>query len=89
MRKLLLILLLPLCLGFSPTINSFNSGQISPLLEARTDFQKYKSSSRTMENMLATVQGPVQRRPGTKFISEVFTQGQYGFGVYGEGIYGE
>ncbi len=55
--------------GFSPTYLSFNTGQISPLMEARIDFAKYRSSARTVENMLVTTQGPVFRRPGTKYIA--------------------
>jgi len=54
----------------SPTIESFNGGQVSPELEARVTFPKYTSSCRTIENMLVTVQGPVSRRPGTKYIAD-------------------
>lgn len=94
MKKAIIILSLlmftvALAISVSPSLISFNGGQVSPLLEARVDFPKYRSSSRTIENMLVTVQGPVERRPGTKFISDVFTSGHYGFGSYGEGIYGE
>ena len=42
-------------------------------MEARADFQKYNSSSRLIENMLVTVQGPVLKRPGTKYIATVKT----------------
>lgn len=52
-----------------PPITSFNAGQVSPLMEARADFEKYNSSCRTVENMLVTVQGPVLKRPGTKYIA--------------------
>lgn len=70
MRKLpLLLILCSVCFGVSPTITNFNTGQVSLLLEARTDFQKYNSSSRTIENMLVATQGPVFRRPGTKYIA--------------------
>lgn len=53
----------------SPTIESFNGGQVSELMEARVTFPKYSSSCRTIENMFVTVQGPVERRPGTKYIA--------------------
>ncbi|MDD5265412.1 MAG: discoidin domain-containing protein, partial [Candidatus Bipolaricaulis sp.] len=56
---------------YTPTLTSFNNGQVSPLIEARTDFDKYKSSCRRLENMFVTAQGPVTRRPGTKYICEV------------------
>lgn len=55
--------------GFSPSYLSFNQGQIGPLMEARIDFAGYRSSARTIENMLVTTQGPVFRRPGTKYIA--------------------
>lgn len=78
MRKILwlLILLSVLCIAademrYTPTLTSFNNGQVSPLMEARTDFDKYKSSCRRLENMFVTAQGPVTRRSGTKYICEV------------------
>ncbi|KKN31150.1 hypothetical protein LCGC14_0826950, partial [marine sediment metagenome] len=72
MKRLAIIISLLICTttsGFSPTYLSFNTGQISPLMEARIDFAKYRSSARTVENMLVTTQGPVFRRPGTKYIA--------------------
>ncbi len=56
---------------YTPTLTSFNNGQVSPLIEARTDFDKYKSSCRRLENMFVTAQGPVTRRSGTKYICDV------------------
>lgn len=52
------------------TLVSFNTGQVSPLLEARTDFPKYRSSCRTVENMFVTVHGSAVRRSGTRFVAE-------------------
>ena len=71
-RLAIIMLLLATASGFTPTYLSFNTGQISPLMEARIDWAKYRSSARTVENMLVTTQGPVFRRPGTKYIA---TQG--------------
>ena len=68
-KTMALFLLCSQCIAVSPTITSFNTGQVSPLLEARSDFQKYSSSARTIENMMVTTQGPVFRRPGTKYIA--------------------
>ena len=68
----ILAIILSLCttaLAVSPTLETFNGGQVSPLMESRVTFPKYSSSLRTLENMLVTVQGPVERRPGTKFIA--------------------
>lgn len=92
-KKVIIISLFTLSIALavtvSPTIESFNGGQVSPLMEMRVSFPKYSSSCRTIENMFVTVHGPVERRPGTKFISDVFSSGQYGFGIYGTGIYGQ
>ncbi|MHC4157099.1 MAG: hypothetical protein ACYST6_19585, partial [Planctomycetota bacterium] len=48
---------------FSPSLVSFTTGQVSPRLEARTQFAKYKSACRTIENMFVRTQGPATRRP--------------------------
>ncbi len=57
--------------GVSPALISFTTGQISPRLEARSDFEKYNSSCRTLENMIVHTHGPVTRRPGTRYIADV------------------
>ena len=60
-RKKLLILLFLCATSFAAIapVTSFNTGQVSPLLELRADFEKYKSSCRTLENFMVTAQGPV------------------------------
>lgn len=75
------LLIISTALGVSPSINSFNTGQISPSMEARADFgaqagtfhSKYSSACRTLENMFALSQGPAIRRPGMKYIATVKT----------------
>lgn len=47
--------------------NSFNCGELSPLLEGRSDMPQYMKGGKTMLNLLPTVQGPAQRRGGTRF----------------------
>ena len=85
---IILLLIATVALGVSPTYLSFNNGKVSPLLEGRPDYQKYSSSCRTIENMLVSVLGPVERRPGTKFVYKTFESGDYGYGDYGSGVYG-
>lgn len=63
------LFILTAALGFSPTLVSFNNGAVTPLLEARADYQKYASSCRTVENMLVTATGSAQRRPGTFYLA--------------------
>ena len=77
MKKLLVILLLcSPCFGITDIINSFNAGELSPLLEGRTDVDKYYAGARIMENFLAISYGGVERRPGSKFITTVKNQAQ-------------
>lgn len=39
------------------------------MLDTRSDLGKYASACRRLENMIATIYGPVTRRPGTKYIA--------------------
>jgi len=55
--------------GAITIINSFNAGELSPLLEGRTDISKYYSGCRTLENCIVLSYGCAQRRPGTKYIA--------------------
>jgi hypothetical protein len=55
------------------SINSFVSGEFSAKLDGRTDFEKYASGCKTLQNMLVHPQGAAARRVGTQFISEVKT----------------
>jgi len=50
-------------------IISFSAGELSPLIDARTDIEKYSSGCRTLQNMIARMYGCAERRPGTKYIA--------------------
>src|SRR5262252_797902 len=50
---------------------NFNGGEWSPLMYGRVDIPKYKSALATCLNYVATLQGGLTRRPGTRFVSEV------------------
>ena len=52
-------------------LTSFVSGEFSPKMDGRTDFDKYNSGAKTLENFLVHPQGAATRRVGTQFISEV------------------
>ena len=54
-------------------LTSFIAGEFSPKLDGRTDFEKYSSGCKTLENMLVHPQGMASRRVGTQFISEIKT----------------
>ena len=75
MKSIIAILILVLATvtlaQYSPAIVSFNAGEVSPFLELRSDFAKYNNACLTLQNMLVQTQGPVTRRPGTKYIAAV------------------
>lgn len=48
---------------------SFNSGEVSPLVEGRVEEPRYKSALSKCLNYLPLIQGPVTRRPGTYFVA--------------------
>ena len=50
---------------------SLNAGKLTPLIDARSDIEKYSSGCRTLENMIPLIYGPVTRRPGTKYLANV------------------
>ena len=49
-------------------INSFNAGELSPYLYARSDLSKYSSGCLKMENFLPLPYGGATRRPATKYL---------------------
>ena len=49
-------------------IVNFNSGEISPELDARPDIEKYVGGCRSLKNMIPDVFGNATRRPGTELI---------------------
>ncbi|MHB8825149.1 MAG: hypothetical protein ACYC5T_09995, partial [Thiobacillus sp.] len=55
----------------APAITSFNAGEFSPLMSARSDLKYYQSACKRLLNFVPTVQGPARNRPGTKFVKEV------------------
>ena len=47
---------------------SLNAGKLTPLVDVRSDTEKYSSGCRILENMIPLIYGPVTRRPGTKYL---------------------
>lgn len=54
-----------------PWKGSFNGGELSPRMAARTDQSKYAAGCKTLQNFIPTVQGPAIRRGGTMYTNEV------------------
>lgn len=55
----------------SPAITSFNAGELSPLLGARPDLEKYGAGLSLCSNMIPRVQGALERAGGTVYVSTV------------------
>jgi hypothetical protein len=54
-----------------PLQSSFNGGEISQLIAARSDVAKYGNACELLENFIPTIQGPAIARPGFPFVAEV------------------
>lgn len=50
---------------------SFTAGEFSPLMSGHVNLERWKDSALKIENLIPLKQGPVTRRGGTKYISEV------------------
>jgi len=52
----------------APIWNTFNAGELSPLIDGRTDQEKYFAGCKRLRNFIPTVQGPAARRGGTRYL---------------------
>lgn len=57
-------------------LTNFNTGELSPLLAGRVDFDKYPNGASLLENFIPTTQGPNVRRGGTRYISPTKNNGR-------------
>ena len=48
----------------------FNGGEGTPLIDVRSDIEKYAGLCRKLENFFPRIYGPAERRTGTRFIKE-------------------
>ena len=53
------------------SFTNFTSGEISDLLDGRTDLTRYTNAAKSLTNFLVHPAGGAARRPGTKFVHEV------------------
>ncbi len=51
-------------------IINLNGGVYTPLIDVRSDIEKYSSGCRILDNYIPRIYGSIERRPGTKFIKE-------------------
>jgi len=54
----------------TPMLTNFTAGEISPLLDGRTDISRYYNSAKTLENFIILPTGGLKRRPGTYYVAE-------------------
>lgn len=55
----------------APGQTQFTGGEFSPLLYGRVDAERYRTGLGVCLNYISTLQGPLVRRPGTRFVAEV------------------
>lgn len=67
---------------FAPIWNSFNAGELSPLIDGRTDQDKYFAGCKRLVNMIPTVQGPAQRRGGSRYLGATKDNAQTWFTTF-------
>lgn len=58
-------------MSIKPVQNQFNSGEISPLMDARFDLPAYQYSAAIMQNFIPISEGCYKRRGGTHFVASV------------------
>lgn len=64
---------------FAPIWNTFNSGELSPLIDGRTDQEKYFAGCKKLLNFIPSVQGPAVRRGGSRYVGETKDNGRVWF----------
>lgn len=55
----------------SPLQSTFIGGEYSPLIYGRVDSDRYKEGLAACVNYIPIIQGPITRRPGTKYVAQV------------------
>lgn len=52
-------------------LTNWTAGELSPLMEGRTDMEAYRKGCLELENIFIYPHGPATKRPGFKYVSEV------------------
>jgi hypothetical protein len=60
-------------MSINQAIVTLNGGEASPLIDARSDLEKYGSLCRTLKNFIPRRYGCIERRPGTYFVAKAKT----------------
>lgn len=67
-----------------PLVNNFNTGEVSDLIESRSDLAKYAAACKTLENAFALVEGGAKKMPGTYFAGIAANGGPLGTATTGK-----
>ena len=57
-------------MSYASALVRFNIGEVSELMGGRIDTEEYKGACRILKNFIPSVQGPVSRRGGTRFVAK-------------------
>lgn len=60
----------------SPSQQTFNAGELSPLLGARADMAKYGNGCYRLRNFKPLPQGPLRRREGSRYVQPTYDETQ-------------
>lgn len=60
---------------FVDTQSNFSGGQVDPAVQARSDLELYKKSSKELSNCAVRITGGIDKRPGHEFINEFANSG--------------
>lgn len=63
----------------APIWNTFNAGELSSLIDGRTDQEKYFAGCKVLRNFIPTVQGPAARRGGSRYLGHSRDDGRAWF----------
>ncbi len=55
----------------SPLQTNFSGGELGPLSEGRVELEKYDTGLEECLNFIPTIEGPIDRRPGSRFVTTV------------------
>jgi len=56
---------------------NFNTGEVTPDIDARRDIEKYSGGCRTLQNMIPDMYGNAAKRPGTELVVVSNEDGTY------------
>ena len=65
-------------------LNNFNSGEVSPLIESRSDLAKYPAACKTVENAFPLTEGGAMKMPGTYYAGLAANGGPLGTATSGK-----